>query len=95
MYHKKRIYYNDPHATNRFIKWNIPKNDVRKMLKYGVIIDDYSNPKIERKLCICKWGGEFKTIVFQCFKDSVFIITGYPSKEGEKREFKKMKRRKK
>lgn len=91
MYHKNRIYFNDPHATERFIKWNVPKEDIRKMLEIGVIIDD---PEHEgRKLCICRLYREFKTIVFQPIKDYVFIITCYHSKPDEIRMFKEGRRK--
>ena len=91
MYHKSRIYFNDPHATERFIKWDVPKEHIRKMLKIGVIIDDLGHEN--RKLCICRLYKEFKTIVFQPIKDYVFIITCYPSKPDEIRMFKERRRK--
>ena len=90
MYYKNRIYFNDPHATERFIKWNVPKAEIRKVLKAGVIIDDLGHEN--RKLCICRLQGEFKTIVFQPIKNFVFIITCYPSKPDEERMYKERKR---
>ena len=88
-YHEKHIFFN-PHAIERFAQYNIPTDEIRKMLKSGVIVDDLGHDR--RKLCIYKRSQEYLTIVFEPIKEYVFIITSYPSKEWEIDMFKKGKR---
>lgn len=93
MYYKKQFYFN-PHAVEEFAKDNIPEKDIKYMFKIGVIIDDLSKGNTKRKLCICKYKGEFWTTVFEPREHYIVIITGYESKKWEIDAFKGNKREK-
>ncbi|MBI2530364.1 MAG: DUF4258 domain-containing protein [Candidatus Diapherotrites archaeon] len=79
------------HAERRFIERNIPVNKIRKMLDEGITIDDIGE-KAGRKICIYKEGNSYFTVVFQPCGEHKFIITGYPSKEWEKKICREIKR---
>ena len=92
MYWKKKFYFVEP---ENLIKRNIPKDEIRRMLRLGVIVDNYGieKRKERRKLCIFKKSArQYFTIVFEPIKDYVFIITGYPSKKWEIDCFKRNKK---
>ena len=84
------IYFID-HADEMFIERGIPVKKIKRMLKNGAIIDDVCE-KPKRKICIYKDGSNYYSVVFQPCGKHKFIITGYPSKEWEKRMYKGIKK---
>jgi hypothetical protein len=80
------IYFID-HAEERFIERRISIRKIRHMLKKGKIIDDIGH-KFGRKVCIYKEGNKYYSIVFQPCREHKIVITGYQSKEWEKRIYK-------
>ncbi len=73
------------HAEERFIEHGIPARKINLMLKKGVIIENTAGEKKGRKICIYKEGYKYYSIVFLPCNKHKFIITGYPSKERERK----------
>jgi len=83
----KRVYF-ITHADERFVERNIPREKIRLMLEKGMVISHPDKPR--RKICIYRErANEYYSIVFQPEKGGIFIITAYPSKEWEKKLYKK------
>lgn len=79
------------HAEERLVERRIPIRKIREMLKKGAITDDIGHEP-GRKISIYKEGHNYHSIAFlPCGKHKI-IITGYESKEWEKRMYKELKK---
>lgn len=80
-----KLYFID-HAQKELTEDNVPLSKVKEMLQKSIIIEHPEKP--DGRICIYKEKSKYYTIITQPTKAGIFIITGYCSKEWEKRMYK-------